>query len=151
MDDTIPCESKQAGTTAATGDIGPARSNPMEKSHNAEFFLLRYMPDVARGEFANIGIVVISQAEDGSLVADLRSAKNWQRIRAFFPKADIKFLQALLDDIKQQLANAPDRAQMLRLMKDSFSNSIGLSAEQSFVLTEDFKAEIERLADMYLS
>ncbi len=32
---------------------------------NCEFFLLRYVPDVVKGEFVNIGVVLLEEREGG--------------------------------------------------------------------------------------
>ncbi len=64
-----------------------------------EFFLIRYVPDVVKGEFTNIG-VVLREAAAGSGSERLsrsvvRFTRDWSRVRCMDQDADVGLLEAL--------------------------------------------------------
>jgi hypothetical protein len=117
-----------------------------------EFFLLRYMPNVVKGEFVNIAVVLIeSTANEPGLepFADVRFARDWQRVRCLDPQADVEMLLALEREIRAELATTHGRDDLLHRFEDSFSNVIQLSPIKG-CLTEDPEREIKVMASMYL-
>jgi hypothetical protein len=114
-----------------------------------EFFLLRYVPHAVRQEFVNIGILMVEGSENGSVFANVRFAKDWQRVRRMDPQADVEMLEALLREIQAEVGEIKDRAMLLRRMEDSFSNVIQLSAPMA-VVTETPSTEMETMASMFV-
>jgi DUF3037 family protein len=117
--------------------------------HKLEFFVLRYVPNVVRGEFVNFGVVMFDPAAGGSGFAEVRFARNWDRVRQADGQADVEFLDALQRDIRRQLADVRDRETLIRTIEDSFSNLIQASPREA-VLAERPELEIEQLAKFYL-
>jgi len=118
----------------------------MADKRQLEFFLLRYVPNVAREEFVNIGLVML---ETGGGFAEVRFTRGWRRVRCLDPEADLEMLAALERDIRRQLGSTQDRAVFLKRLEDSFSNVIQLSPAKG-CLAEDPVAEIEAMASIYL-
>ena len=58
-----------------------------------EFFLIRYVPDVARGEFANIGVLLREAGRQESGV--VRFTRDWNRLRCLASDIDTEMLEAL--------------------------------------------------------
>lgn len=114
-----------------------------------EFFLLRYVPDVVKDEFVNIGVVMLESAKNGAGFADVCFTRDWRRVRCLDPEADIEMLEALERDFRGQLRETRGREALLRKLEDSFSNVIQLSATKG-CLAEDPAKEMEALASMYL-
>jgi Protein of unknown function (DUF3037) len=116
-----------------------------------EFFLLRYVPDAVKDEFVNVGVVMVEAGVGGNKgrFADVRFTRDWRRVRCLDPQADVEMLAALERDIRGQLAEAHDRAVLLRRLEDSLSNVIQLSQTKG-CLTEDPVREIEAMASIYL-
>jgi hypothetical protein len=117
-----------------------------------EFFLLRYVPDVVKGEFVNIAVLLIeSGANEPGLepFADVRFARDWHRVRCLDPQADMEMLGALEREIRAELATRHGRDDLLHRFEDSFSNVIQLSPMKG-CLTEDPEREIKVMASMYL-
>src|SRR5512133_560544 len=111
-----------------------------------EFSLIHYIPNVVNGEFVNIGVVLFDDA--GGL--RLRFTKDWRRVRALDPAADIETLQALEEDLNAQLTRgALDRPTLLKKLQDYLSNGIEFTPTQG-VLAEDAASELETLARIYL-
>ncbi len=114
-----------------------------------EFFLLRYVPDAVKGEFVNIGLVMVEAGANGAGFAEVRFTRDWRRVRCLDPQADVEMLAALEREIRGQLASGHDRHVLLRRLEDSFSNVIQLSPAKG-CLAEDPVQEIEAMASMYL-
>jgi hypothetical protein len=121
----------------------------MSGRRQLEFFLLRYVPDVVKDEFVNIGLVMVEPGANGSGFAEVRFTRDWRRVQCLDPQADVDMLAALEREIRGQLVTTKDRAALLRRLEDSFSNVIQLSPVKG-CLAEDPVAEIEAMASMYL-
>ena len=117
----------------------------MTDHKQCEFFLLRYVPDAVKNEFVNFGVVMIG--DDG--FAEVRLTKDWRRVRCLDPDADVDMLVAMEEAIRGKLQSAGGKDEVLRMIGDSFSNTVQLSAATA-CLAEDPAAEVERLAEMYL-
>jgi hypothetical protein len=119
-----------------------------------EFFLIRYVPDVVKGEFTNIGVLLreaggASHAEkpDGAVV---RFTRDWSRVRCMDADADIGLLEALEGEIAERLRmSATDPKPLLALLQDTLSNSVQIS-EARASLAESMPAELEQLMRMYV-
>ena len=49
----------------------------MAQFRQCEFFLLRYVPDVVKGEFVNLGVVLLEEGDNG--FTDVRFLRDWRR------------------------------------------------------------------------
>ncbi len=111
-----------------------------------EFFLVQYVPDVVKGEFVNIGIVLreVNRAE-GTVV---RFTRNWSRVRCVDPEADVELLEAVEEELGARL-RSEEKEPVLARLEDSLSNSIQLTPARAS-LAESLPAEIEQLMRMYV-
>jgi hypothetical protein len=116
-----------------------------------EFSLIRYVPDVVKGEFANIGVVLRAAGEP--LAATVRFTREWARVRCLDPNADVELLEALEAEIAERLrveAQAEVAAKpVLAVLEDSLSNSVQLT-EMRGTLAESLPAELEQLMRLYV-
>lgn len=123
-----------------------------------EFFLLRYVPDVVKGEFVNLGVVLLEEGEDG--FTDARFIRDWRRVRGIDPEADVELLESYEAELRRLLqSRLPEvinyRGPMSRhewilaQMEHSFSGTIEITPMKA-VLTESPQAEIGKLAQTYL-
>jgi hypothetical protein len=110
-----------------------------------EFFLLRYVPDAAREEFVNIGLVMTESGGDGGGFAGVHFTQDWRRVRCLNPDVDVEVLDALGREIQRRIANVQDRALMVHEMMDRYSNAIQISPVRQ-CLTEDPVKELKDLA-----
>ena len=114
-----------------------------------EFYVLRYVPHIVRGEFVNIGIMLF-EPRDGSIgFADVCLTSDWRRVRCFDPQVDIEVLQSIEADIRTQLQSAQDVGMLLHKLEDSFANSIQIAARQ-VCLAADPAQGSETLRSLYL-
>ena len=123
----------------------------MAEKRKLEFFLLRYVPDAVKGEFVNFGLAVIETPETriGAGFADVKFTTDWNRVLRADPQADVEVLQALEQDIRKRVVEERDCQAIIRVLNDSFSNVIQISAPQG-CLTDDPAQEIDAMSRMYL-
>ena len=70
------------------------------EKQNCKFFLVRYVPDVVKNEFVNIGVVLLPLAAP----VQVRFARDWSRLRAMDPAADLEVLDAFAGELQARLA-----------------------------------------------
>lgn len=117
----------------------------MAELKQCEFFLLRYVPDAVKGEFVNIGVVLLS-----AVGAEVRFSADWSRVQCMDPDADLEMLQAVESELRRELsANGESRERMLKRLQDSFSTSLQLSPLTG-CLAESPQTEADLLARHYL-
>ena len=126
-----------------------------------EFSLIRYVPDVVKGEFTNIGVVLRERRaladEDPEAarkaVTQVRFTRDWRRVRCIDPSADIELLEAFEEDIASLLileATGPLAFRpILPLLADTLSNSIQIT-EPAACLAETFATKLDELMRLYI-
>jgi hypothetical protein len=116
-----------------------------------EFFLIRYVPDVVKGEFTNIGVLLRESGRDDSVV--VRFTRDWSRVRCMDADADLGLLEALEGEIGARLQmraqDAPDIKPVMEILEDTLSNSVQVT-EVRACLAESLPAEMEQLMRMYV-
>lgn len=121
-----------------------------------EFFLIRYVPDVVKGEFVNIGVVLREAAaagvsRDGAAV--VRFTRDWSRVRCLDANADLPLLEAMEGEIAGRLvsegASPKPVMEVLQHLQDTLSNSVQIAAPRA-CLAESVPAELEQLMRMYV-
>jgi hypothetical protein len=116
-----------------------------------EFFLIRYVPDVVKGEFTNIGVLLREAGRDDSAV--VRFTRDWSRVRCMDADADLGLLEALEGEIGARLQmraqDAPGIKPVMEILEDTLSNSVQVT-EVRACLAESLPAELEQLMRMYV-
>jgi DUF3037 family protein len=123
-----------------------------------EFFLIRYVPDVVKGEFVNIG-VLLREARSGAPGAErsdgavVRFTRDWSRVKCLDADADIGLLEGLEGEIGARLRvagkDAPGIKPVMEILEDTLANSVQMT-EVRACLAESLPAEIEQLMKMYV-
>jgi hypothetical protein len=121
-----------------------------------EFFLIRYVPDVVKGEFVNIG-VLLREASDsaqqrGALRSRIQFTRDWSRVRCMDAEADVGLLEGVEQEMAERLrlGSTPHYAKdIVELMQDSLSNSLQMT-EARPTLAENLATEMELLLRMYV-
>ena len=120
----------------------------MRERVQCEFFLIRYVPDVVKGEFANIGVLLREAGRDDSAV--VRFTRDWSRVRCLDADADIGLLEGLESEIAARLRmGATDTKPVMQVLEDTLSNSVQMT-EVRASLAESMPAELEQLMRMYV-
>jgi hypothetical protein len=113
-----------------------------------EFSLIRYVPDVVKGEFTNIGVLLRDAANGAAPV--LRFTRDWSRVRCMDAGADTDLLESLATEIAARLRDPGSLAKpILDVLRDSFSNSIQIT-EPRACMAESIPAELDQLMQMYV-
>ena len=118
-----------------------------------EFFLIRYVPDVVKGEFVNIG-VLLREARTGPPLhpGHVRFTRDWARVRCMDADADVGLLEGLEQEIAGRLrvgVSVRDPKGVLEVLEDSLSNSVQMT-EPRATLAENLATEMEQLMRMYV-
>ena len=120
----------------------------MRERVQCEFFLIRYVPDVVKGEFANIGVLLREAGRDDSAV--VRFTRDWSRVKCLDADADIGLLEGLESEIAARLRlGATDTKPVMEVLEDTLSNSVQIT-EVRASLAESMPAELEQLMRMYV-
>ena len=122
----------------------------MAEFEHLEFFLLRYAGDATKGESINLGVVAFAPEGDNGGFADVRFIRNWRRLHCFDPMADIEELQAIERDIVRDLQETQQRAELVKRMRDAWSNGVQIAPLQGCLTNLSPAMELERLSAIYL-
>ena len=119
-----------------------------------EFFLVRYVPDVVKGEFVNIGVLLREavSAAGSRAEARVRFTRDWSRVRCMDAGADIGLLEELEQEIARKLqagTSLREPKEVLAVLEDSLSNSVQMT-EARASLAENLTTEMEQLMRMYV-
>jgi hypothetical protein len=116
-----------------------------------EFFLIRYVPDVVKGEFTNIGVLLREAGREDSAV--VRFTRDWSRVRCMDADADVGLLETLEGEIAERLrVGAVEKTftkPVMEVLEDTLSNSIQIT-EARATLAESLPAEMDQLMRMYV-
>ena len=120
----------------------------MKERLPCEFFLIRYVPDVVKGEFTNIGVLLREAGRDDSAV--VRFTRDWSRVRCMDADADIGLLEGLEGEIAARLRlGVADTKPVMQVLEDTLSNSLQITPVKA-CLAESVPAEMEQLMRMYV-
>ena len=113
-----------------------------------EFFLIRYVPDPVRGEFANIGVLLREAARrEGTQV---RFTRDWSRVHCVDSNADTEMLEALEAEIDGKLRDEGEgQKSVVDVLSDTLSNSVQITLVRA-CLAESLPAEMDRLMRTYV-
>jgi hypothetical protein len=118
-----------------------------------EFFLIRYVPDVVKGEFVNIGVLLRKAGAPDAARPDsavVRFTRDWSRVKCLDADADIGLLEGLESEIAARLRlGATDTKPVMEVLEDTLSNSVQIT-EVRASLAESMPAELEQLMRMYV-
>jgi hypothetical protein len=111
------------------------------------YFLVRYVPDVVKGEFINIGVFLFCPGEQ---FLDCVFSDDWRRLKRFHPQADTEFFKLLQDHFEQEIGeHEVDLEGYIRKMQESYSNLIQLSSPRP-LLAADLHAQLQDLFQRYV-
>jgi len=114
-----------------------------ENLQTCTFRILRYVPNLVRDEWMNIGVLLVDP--EGRLHARvLEEESQYARLRRLYPAVDVAVLRALGADLEAKAAQAGGGAAVMAGLDDALSNALQLSPQKA-VLTANAEAELERL------
>jgi hypothetical protein len=128
----------------------PSQSDANGKKDGPIMFryqILRYLPNVIRGEYVNIGVVVKEISTSRVAIRLVEEPREWARIRRFHPEMDEALLRNLANDFESQLRNDSSGFDSLN---QSLSNALQLSHAKPS-LANNFDEELDRLYNEYVA
>jgi Protein of unknown function (DUF3037) len=114
-----------------------------------EFYVLRYVPYVVRGDFISIGVLLVEPRPDGFGFADVAMTSDWRRVQCLDRQVDIEVLESLEPYIRMQSQHSQNVGLLLHKLADSFANMIQISPGK-VCLAEDPARELKMLASIYV-
>jgi len=127
-------------------EMGTSRS--LEPS--LAYHILRYVPDLVRDEWVNIGVLVFNPRTGERRLRLIEEQVEYNRVRRLHPTVDETVLRALRDDLEDRLDPQTDDGPAISLQKilrkcdETLSTTLQI-APQKGVLADDLDAELERL------
>jgi len=107
------------------------------------FRILRYVPNLVRDEWINIGVLLVDPS--GQLHTRLlHEEADFARLRRLYPEADIPLLRALAGDFQERTRKPGDGPALMAGFEETLSNALQLGPQKA-VLTANAEAELERL------
>jgi hypothetical protein len=103
--------------------------------------LVRYIPNLLRDEWVNIGVVLFEPAS-GRVLRRLLEEPDFARLHRRYPQSDERLLRRLPEEFETQLGERP-LEQLSRLFQ-TLATAVQLSP-QTGLLAEDLDAELDRL------
>ena len=116
-----------------------------------EFSLIRYVPDVVKGEFVNIG-VVLREAGQASGRTAVRFTRDWRRVRCVDADADIGLLEGMEQEFRGRLESGTSVREpkgLMEVLEDTLSNAVQIT-EGKATLAENMAAQMDELMRMYV-
>jgi hypothetical protein len=125
-------------------------ATPQPSERVLAYHLFRYVPDLVRDEWVNIGVLVFNPRTGARRLRLIEDQVEFTRIRRLHPSADEAVLRGLRDELQDRLDSWADKSPTMPLQdilsKCDATLSTGLQiAPQKGVLADDLDAELERL------
>ena len=121
-------------------------ATPQPSERGLAYHILRYVPDLVRDEWVNIGVLVFNPRTGERRLRLIEEQDEYKRIRRLHPSADEAVLRALRDELEDRLDNgsAIPLPKILRRCDETLSTTLQI-APQKGVLADDLDAELDRL------
>ena len=124
--------------------IEMARPQPSERG--LAYHILRYLPNLVRDEWVNIGVLVFNPQTGERRLRLIEDQGEYNRVRRLHPSADEAVLRALRNELEDRLdrGSAIPLENILRKCDETLSTALQI-APQKGVMAGDLDAELERL------
>ena len=134
-------------------NITDYEASPRESDlRSCAYHVVRYLPNLVRDEWVNIGILLFDPASGRILRRMIEEPGEFARVRRLHPGADEELLRRLPEEFDGQFAAGADpgmagkglAAMNLGRLEQTLSNAVQLSAQKG-LLAADLDAELDRL------
>lgn len=118
----------------------------MTFKHQCLLYVIRYVPDVVKGEFVNVGVVLVDQASNW---CDFKMTDDLRRLRCLDPDFDPELLTYLERDMRGRLSAPGAIAQFLQSGTD-WPSQLLQACLAGGIETNDMQAELANQSNLYL-
>jgi hypothetical protein len=121
-----------------------------EPEPSLAYHVLRYVPNLVRDEWVNIGVLVFSPRTGERRLRLIEDQVEYSRVRRLHPSADEAVLRCLRDELEDRLDSWADKSltiplqDILRTCDATLSTGLQITPQKG-VLADDLDAELERL------
>ena len=116
-----------------------------EPRNTFQYRILRYVPNLARDEWVNIGVLLEEASGARQAVRLIEEPAEFARVRRVHPDVDEDLLRSLAPEFDARLRGpAAEVALYLQKLDQNLSNMLQLSPPKG-LLAENFDAELDRL------
>lgn len=123
----------------------PERKTTQPNLTPCAYQVVRYMPNLLRDEWVNIGIVLFDPASGRVLRRVMEEQDDFARLRRLYPQADESLLRRLSEEFEAQFAGKNGQAlDHLTRWAQTLANAVQLGP-QTGLLSEDLDSELDRL------
>ena len=129
-------------------------ANPAQPEHALAYHILRYVPNLVRDEWVNIGVLVFNPETGERRLRLIEEEDEYNRVRRLHPWADESLLRALRDELEKRLESGSRTnggagpeipwQKVLSKWDETLSNALQI-APQKGVLANDLDHQVERL------
>src|SRR5947209_6759407 len=117
--------------------------------HPFAYHVVRYMPNLVRDEWVNIGIILLDPSTGRVARRLIEDAGEFARVRRLHPSVDEALLRRLPEEFEAQLGQADHAQASLTRLEQTLSNAVQFSPQKG-LLAEDLDAELDRLYRDYV-
>lgn len=118
---------------------------PETKRMPCAYQVVRYMPNVIRDEWVNIGVVLFDTESGRVLRRLMEEPGDFARVRRLHPQADENLLRRLPEEFEALLAGGNGSGlKELERLSQTLSNAVQFGPQKG-LLAEDLDAELDRL------
>jgi DUF3037 family protein len=131
----------------APGNVQPPNASPGrgEPENMLRYRILRYVPNLIRDEWVNIGVLLEEGRGSRRAVRLIEQPGEFARVRRLHPEADEDYLHSLAPDFESRLRGPEaEVTAYLQKLDQNLSNVLQLSAPRG-LMADNFDAELDRL------
>jgi hypothetical protein len=116
-----------------------------ERYEACSYRIVRYVPNLLRDEWLNVGVVLHDRARNRVLSRFLAEQDEFARVRRLHPEADMQILRAVPTTLESLFSSYGSELEGAIEKLDSTLSNVLQFGPQKGVLTEDAEGELERL------
>jgi Protein of unknown function (DUF3037) len=110
-------------------------------AHQCQYFVLYYLPTATGAARIPLAVVLIDSVKRDY---SMRFIKNWDRVKLLDRDADVEVIRGICRDVEERIQHE-DADEFIRVMEESYSNSICVSDRAAVYAGDDAHQTINEL------
>lgn len=120
------------------------------EANSLEIMIVAYAPNAISGIQVNVGVIVVESCRGEIYKIKARFISDVQLILNFDPHADLQMLRSLFSELESRLELRQERQETLRLIEETFSNTIRISERKAVHPYSSVEDELKGLFNTYV-